>query len=89
MRFTQQQVDAYNSRRADARPQETAAPSSERKINLDGKPTILEVAGPSALAIMHAVKSKGGHISGVVRGKTNGRWHLCIAWPEPENNTIV
>jgi hypothetical protein len=82
MRFTQSQVDAYNARRSTGQ-QDTTLDARDSKIDLSMRPTSLEVAGAEALAVMHAVKARGGHVSGMIRGKQNGHWHLSIAWPEP------
>ena len=88
MRFTQSQVDAYNARRGDARPQEAMPDARDSKIDLSTRPTLLVVAGGEALAVMHAVKARGGHVSGMIHGKKNGQWHLSIVWTEPLKQTL-
>ena len=87
MRFTQSQVDAYNTRRSTGQ-RDTIPDDRDSKIDLSTRPTSLEVAGPEALAVMHAVKARGGHVSGMIRGKKNGQWHLSIVWTEPLKQTL-
>jgi hypothetical protein len=87
MRFTQSQVDAYNARHISTRPQE-ASPQPCDQIDLKGKPTSLEVAGEQALTTSHEIKARGGHVSGVTRGRVNGHWHLSIVWPERGNKSL-
>lgn len=89
MRFSQTQYENYLARRGGPCPQEVSPGTNGPKIDLDAKPTSLEVAEEETLTVMHAVKLCGGLITGMTRGRANGHWHLSIIWPEHENNTIV
>lgn len=84
MRFSSSQYANYVARRADTRQE----PPKQSTIDMDAKPTSLEVAGEQALTILHQIKGRGGHVSGMTRGRVNGHWHLSIVWPEHENKPL-
>lgn len=78
MRMTPAEYANYIARRGGPHPQE----ASPEKIDLDAKPTELQVAGEQTLSLMHEIKNRGGLITCMTKGRQNGHWLLSITWPD-------
>ena len=51
--------------------------------SLDARPASLTVAGRDTVAIVNAIKQRGGHVAGMRQyGQRNGVWKLRIEWPD-------
>jgi hypothetical protein len=51
-------------------------------IDLATRPTSLTVAGRDTIAVVNAIRERGGHVAGMAQGERNGVWKLRVEWPD-------